>query len=445
MRELTVIDLFAGIGGFSYGMHNASPRFKTIAFAEIDEFCRKVLRKNFGNVKIYEDVRDVRIEQPVFLVCGGFPCQGFSVAGLQRGTKDNRYLWPEMFDVIKHAKPRWVIAENVRGIVNVEDGVAFNKVHTDLESQGYEVQAFNIPASAKGAWHRRERIWFVACNPDVVYPHDFRCEQHTEAEEKGNGRAEASFFSGGSHASDSSIKGLEGSINEKLSTSECSKVDVPDSNEGNAQAGRERQRGVCEKDKVKGQPDNAARPRQALPDSESIGHGGGSGEERGTEQRKFQQKEQTRNEMGSETEGCGELSGGERNVPDSDTGLGVRENEEIQAGGNSTVNGSEDVSEKIEDDANTKSIGYADTSYEEKREGSAARCGKGEFERSGIEEECQGDWSEIISQFRGVPAGVSTAVDRNRVNRLKALGNAVVPQVVEEIGRAIIKAEFING
>jgi DNA (cytosine-5)-methyltransferase 1 len=565
LRELTVIDLFAGIGGFSYGMHNASPRFKTIAFAEIDEFCRKVLRKNFGNVKIYEDVRDVRIEQPVFLVCGGFPCQGFSVAGLQRGTKDNRYLWPEMFDVIKHAKPRWVIAENVRGIVNVEDGVAFNKVHTDLESQGYEVQAFNIPASAKGAWHRRERIWFVACNPDVVYPHDFRCEQHTEAEEKGNGRAEATSFSGSSHASDSGSKRLkssratgkmgskskeeEGRRNQSsfLSTSSSNvpdsesertgepgephkekrleggnaaqsngggavdvpdskdkrreqtqwqrgessgrgsndtrgferkrknfESDVPDSNEGNAQAGRERQRGVCEKDKVKGQPDNAARPRQALPDSESIGHGGGSGEERGTEQRKFQQKEQTRNEMGSETEGCGELSGGERNVPDSDTGLGVRENEEIQAGGNSTVNGSEDVSDsngegleghdehrssksierekkshigagnsstKIEDDANTKSIGYADTSYEEKREGSAARCGKGEFERSGIEEECQGDWSEIIAQFRGIPDGVSTAVDRNRTPRLKSLGNAIVPQIAETIGRAIIKAE----
>jgi len=536
LRELTVIDLFAGIGGFSYGMHNASPRFKTIAFAEIDEFCRKVLRKNFGNVKIYEDVRDVRIEQPVFLVCGGFPCQGFSVAGLQRGTKDNRYLWPEMFDVIKHAKPRWVIAENVRGIVNVEDGVAFNKVHTDLESQGYEVQAFNIPASAKGAWHRRERIWFVACNPDVVYPHDFRCEQHTEAEEKGNGRAEATSFSGSSHASDSGSKRLkssratgkmgskskeeEGRRNQSsfLSTSSsnvpdsesertgepgephkekrleggnaaqsngggavdvpdskdkrreqtqwqrgessgrgsndtrgferkrknfesdvpdseskglsgrrgeesyqnenrmeqgeerqqgkvrsllerCDGIsnDVPDSNEGNAQAGRERQRGVCEKDKVEGQPDNAARPRQALPDSESIGHGGGSGEERGTEQRKFQQKEQTRNEMGSETEGCGELSGGERNVPDSDTGLGVRENEEIQAGGNSFGNGGE--------------------------------------------EECQGDWSEIIAQFRGIPDGVSTAVDRNRTPRLKSLGNAIVPQIAETIGRAIIKAE----
>ena len=394
MRELTVIDLFAGIGGFSYGLHNASPRFKTIAFAEIDEFCWKVLKKNFGNVKIYEDVRDVRIEQPVFLVCGGFPCQGFSHAGLQRGTKDNRYLWPEMFDVIKHTKPRWVIAENVRGIVNVEDGVAFNKVHTDLESQGYEVQAFNIPASAKGAWHRRERIWFVACNPDVVYPHDFRCEQHTEAEEKGNGRAEATSFSGGSHASDSesertgepgephkekgdtksdatqsngsssnvpdtSIKGLQrhnkqpSKQTRTLTRQNKRKFDVPDSNEGDAQAGRERQRGVCEKDKVEGQPDNAARPRQALPDSNST--------------RPFKKH-------------------------------------------STTISG--------------------------KNEGNGFK-----HEGGGREEECQGDWSEIIAQFRGVPDGVSTELDKTRTSRLKSLGNAIVPQIAETIGRAIIKAE----
>jgi DNA-cytosine methyltransferase len=546
LRELTVIDLFSGIGGFSYGLHNASPMFKTVAFAEIDQFCQKVLKKNFGNVKIYEDVRDVRIEQPIFLVCGGFPCQGFSVAGLQRGTKDNRYLWPEMFDVIKHAKPRWVIAENVRGIVNVEDGMAFNKVHTDLESEGYEVQAFNIPAAAKGAWHRRERIWFVACNPDVVYPHDFRCEQHTEAEEKGNGRAEASSFSGGSYASDSDTglgireneeiqaggnstvngsadasnsesertgepgephkeKRLEGGNaaqsngggavdvpdsgrvrrqnicrndkkngqekfqQENVQSSDKSslrKSNVPDSNEGDAQAGRERQRGVCEKDKVEGQPDNAARPRQALPDSESIGHGGGNSKERGTEQWQLQQKEQRGDEMGSETEGCSELPRGERNVSDSMSGNSFTRCLSSQGGGEISSGGKETTKSRIvggqssgesnqegvrisrprrqhESEAlpDSKSIGYAYTSYEEKREGSAARCDKGEFERSGIEEECQGDWSEIIAQFRGVPDGVSTELDKTRTSRLKSLGNAIVPQIAETIGRVIIKAE----
>ena len=160
--QLNIVDLFSGIGGFSLGLHNADKRFKTIAFAENDPFCQKVLKKNFGNTKIFNDIREVSIDQPVFLVCGGFPCQGFSVAGRQRGTDDDRYLWGEMFDIIKQTKPRWVIAENVRGIVTTQDGLAFNIVHSDLESEGYEVQAFNIPAIGKGAWHRRERIWFIA-------------------------------------------------------------------------------------------------------------------------------------------------------------------------------------------------------------------------------------------------------------------------------------------
>jgi len=434
LRELTVIDLFAGIGGFSYGLHNASPMFKTVAFAEIDEFCQKVLKKNFGNVKIYEDVRDVRIEQPVFLVCGGFPCQGFSVAGLQRGTKDNRYLWPEMFDVIKYTKPKWVIAENVRGIVNVEDGMAFDKVHTDLESYGYEVQAFCIPASAKGAWHRRERIWFVACNPDVVYPHDFRCEQHTEAEEKGNGRAEATSLSGSSYdVSDSGSKRLKssrvtGKMGSKSKEEEgrrnqssflsTSSSNVPNSeskglsgrrgeesyqNENRMEQGEERQQG-----KVRSLLERCDGISNDVPDSESIGHGGGNSKERGTEQRKFQQKEQTRNEMGSETEGCGELSREGENATNSDSeGLSLP-----KIAGN---NGKNKTKSNDEHSWGRSSI----------------------YDRENI----SGDWSEIIAQFRGVPDGVSTELDKTRTNRIKSLGNSIVPQIAEEIGRAIIKAE----
>ena len=160
--SLNIVDLFSGIGGFSLGLHRADPRFKTIAFCEIEPFCQEVLKQNFPGVTLYNDIKDTKINEPTFLVVGGFPCQGFSQAGLQRGTEDDRYLWGEMFDVIKHTQPRWVIAENVRGIVTTQDGLAFNTVHTDLESEGYEVQAFNIPAIGKGAWHKRERIWFIA-------------------------------------------------------------------------------------------------------------------------------------------------------------------------------------------------------------------------------------------------------------------------------------------
>lgn len=98
----------------------------------------------------------------VDLLTGGFPCQPFSQAGKRKGTSDDRFLWPEMFRVIKEFKPTWVVAENVRGILSIEGGLVFEQVCLDLESEGYEVQPFVIPAVAKNAPHRRDRVWFVA-------------------------------------------------------------------------------------------------------------------------------------------------------------------------------------------------------------------------------------------------------------------------------------------
>jgi len=186
--DLNVIDLFSGIGGFSLGLHNSDPRFKTIAFCEIDPFCQKVLQKNFSGIKIYDDIKDFKNTEPAFLVCGGFPCQGFSQAGLQRGTKDDRYLWGEMFAVIKQVKPRWIIAENVRGIVTTQDGLAFDTVHSDLESENYEVRAFNLPACGKGAWHRRERIFFIANLSDTnERDAQARCERQRRVRKESEG------------------------------------------------------------------------------------------------------------------------------------------------------------------------------------------------------------------------------------------------------------------
>jgi len=98
----------------------------------------------------------------VFLLTGGFPCQPFSQAGRRKGTNDERYLWPEMFRVIREFKPTWVIAENVSGLVSWSEGLVLEQVCTDLESEGYEVQPFIIPAVAVNAPHRRDRVWIVA-------------------------------------------------------------------------------------------------------------------------------------------------------------------------------------------------------------------------------------------------------------------------------------------
>ena len=185
---MRVLDLFSGIGGFSLGLERAG--METVAFVEIDEYCRKVLRKHWPEVPIYDDIKKVHgvnshangdgkselsvnegkgsrelvhgaacpsCLPAVDLVCGGFPCQPFSVAGKQRGDKDDRHLWPEMFRIIQEVRPTWVLGENVAGIIRL----GLDEVLSDLESADYQTQTFFIPACAVDAPHRRDRVWIV--------------------------------------------------------------------------------------------------------------------------------------------------------------------------------------------------------------------------------------------------------------------------------------------
>lgn len=164
---LTHLSLFSGIGGIDLAGEWAG--FRTVGFCEIDSFCQKVLEKHWPGVPIIPDIRNVTKEKleemgviphggTVTLISGGFPCQPFSVAGKQRGTEDDRHLWPEMFRVISEVRPRWVLGENVAGFVRL----ALDDTLSDMESIGYSCQAFVIPACAVGAPHRRDRVWIVA-------------------------------------------------------------------------------------------------------------------------------------------------------------------------------------------------------------------------------------------------------------------------------------------
>ena len=161
---MNVLDLFSGIGGFSLGLESTG-FFKTIAFVEKDKFCQKVLQKNFPNIPIEDEVRNVKGERfKADVITGGFPCHPFSVAGKRRGTEDDRFLWDETIRIVSEQKPKWFIGENVEGIINIQDGLVFRQIHDDLESEGFEVQSLVIPASGVGAWHQRKRVWIIANN-----------------------------------------------------------------------------------------------------------------------------------------------------------------------------------------------------------------------------------------------------------------------------------------
>ena len=122
-RKLKVLDLFSGIGGFALGL-DSTGIFETVKFVEKDKYCQKVLQKNFPNIPIEEDIKNVEgKEGDADVVVGGFPCQPMSVAGKRKGTDDDRYLWPEMFRLIREIKPQFVIGENVQGIINIQNGM----------------------------------------------------------------------------------------------------------------------------------------------------------------------------------------------------------------------------------------------------------------------------------------------------------------------------------
>ena len=351
-----ILDLFSGLGGFSLGLERTGC-FKTIAFCDNDKFSKLILDKHWKGVKVYNDVREITKERFIAdgiqfpdIITGGFPCQPFSVAGKQKGTSDDRHLWPEMFRIIKAFKPRYVIGENVRGIINIQDGVVFETVCTDLESEGYEVQPFIIPAAGVGAPHRRERVWIVAVREDVVNT------QH-------NG---------------SSTSTIEGS---------------------SATSSNNNEKGQNETSEFEG--------TSGFRDSKDVADtytrlSNGSFEE-------VQSRGQT---FDTSSEGS--------------TDMANTTSKRLEGQFRSKLQGTrEGFTNSSEDDAQTNS---------ERLEGFGAKHKL----RNGKEEEqtSRNSWWLVEPNVGRVAHGVP-----GRVHRLKGLGNSIVPQIAEEIGRAIIKAE----
>lgn len=189
--------LFSGIGGFDLAAKWLG--WQNVFQVEIDPFCRQVLCNQFPDTKRYNDVTQfytTEYDGAIDVISAGFPCQPFSVAGKRKGSQDDRYLWPHLLRIINQLRPTWVVAENVAGITSMVHEENFigmaaqralwleNEIHytrqqyiidticKDFEYVGYSVIPIIIPACAVGAWHRRDRVWFLA------YANGGRCSRN---------------------------------------------------------------------------------------------------------------------------------------------------------------------------------------------------------------------------------------------------------------------------
>ena len=168
---LTFGELFAGIGGISLGFERAGmiPKWHV----ELDDYATIILEKHWPHVARYRDVRECGRHnlEPVDVIAGGFPCQDVSLAGKRQGLEGERTtLWGEFARIIGELRPRWVVAENVPGLLSSDDGRFFGNVLRDLAALGYDAEWDCIPAAAVGAPHIRDRVFILADAASTGWP-----------------------------------------------------------------------------------------------------------------------------------------------------------------------------------------------------------------------------------------------------------------------------------
>ena len=160
---LNHLDLCSGIGGFALGFEWAKLS-RPIAFCDTDKFCQKVLAKNFKNIPIYNDVKEIAneptrfIQEKVDILTSGYPCQPFSQSGKRKGLEDERHIFPYLFRIIEQVRPTYCVFENVYGHISL----GLDEVLFQMESIDYQTTTLVFPSSSIGAWHKRDRVWIVA-------------------------------------------------------------------------------------------------------------------------------------------------------------------------------------------------------------------------------------------------------------------------------------------
>jgi DNA (cytosine-5)-methyltransferase 1 len=193
-RKYTVGSLFSGIGGIDLAAEWAG--FETAWFVEKDEFCQKVLKKHWPDTPIYDDVFECHDLPHVDVIVGGFPCQPFSVAGNRKGNEDERYLLPEMLRIIREVKPHAVLFENVPGFVSIDKGNEVKRLLSQIAEMGYDAEWGHLRASDYGAPHKRERFFCLAYSQNKWIDRRIGIEGNVDTSDPGWGERSGNFHDG---------------------------------------------------------------------------------------------------------------------------------------------------------------------------------------------------------------------------------------------------------
>ena len=225
--DLKLLDLFSGIGGFSYAAEKIVGGYKTTQFVEIDPYCQSVLRKNFPNTPIHDDIKTFSAKQGQFDVFTiGFPCQDLSVAGRQKGINEETRsgLFYESIRLLREVQPRFALFENVRNLLSHEKGQTFQEVLFQIAKAGYDAEWSVISAKDLGACHLRERIWILA------YP---------QSQSSNVGESE-SFFNKKSHKSESRNSNSKFTNSNNNGSSSTKRIRVNGEADSNTQEGQDK-------------------------------------------------------------------------------------------------------------------------------------------------------------------------------------------------------------
>jgi len=407
------VDLCSGIGGFALGFEWAGLS-KPVLFCDIEPWSRKILKKHWPDVPICEDVKELADDPDRYvsrnldwsntILSAGYPCQPFSVAGRQRGTEDPRHIWPWLLKLVALKRPKFCVFENVNGHI----ALGLDKVLNDLEGEDYAVTTLIIPASSVGAPHKRERLWIVAhansnSQSDVT--------KHEQERLVGNSQHDGS--------STSTIKGSN-QENARRSTQGAIKAEQSERASGrghyedvaDTDSTRQQQSYKKMEDSSSKQSDSSdIQSRQNVADTASKGLEGSI----------RQISKRSRNGSSNESNDVADTSS-----------EGLEGRQQLQQHTKETGRRQEGAHGSVAQCCDDGAGQTADSTAQPRMGDLANGLSKG-LDRFGKHDGFEIEPSDIPRVASGI---------KDRANRLKGLGNAIVPQIAMQIGLAIKESQW---